>query len=504
MRAAWTWLEAKPVRALAIAVALVIALRIPFLGSPLTADEGGYLYVAQHWDGDGPLLYDHQWVDRPPLLLAVFKFASLTGGAVELRLIALVLTCIVVFSGWWAGRIINGSPGAVVGALVAAATGSNFLLHAFALVGEGIASAFMMTSCALMLEAGWSPSRRGTASTRQACGMATAAGVLAVAAFLTKQNMLDSAVFAVFLLVPALRTSWPILLAWVAGAAAPLAVAVAWASSSHGPGVGPFWNALFGFRAAAAAAIVAHPLVHELHRMRWLAVLFVLSGMALLSWQLVTAAVRDRSQRRLGVALVVTLAYGLVSIALGANWWRHYLLELVPVLTMGAALATRGRGIWIPRAWSVRLVTSVAVASAVIVTFVNADHGAASAEIDRDVAISSWLTRASRPNDSVVLTFGHANIIESADLTTPYRYSWTLPARLRDRHFHVLVRVLNGPAAPTWLIQISSPRVGIRYRSPALRASVGAHYRLFARVCRRSVFLHDGITRRHPPPATDC
>jgi hypothetical protein len=268
--------------------------------------------------------------------------------------------------------------------------------------------------------------------------------------------------------------------------------------------VGAFWNALFGFRAAAASAIVEHPVRHQLHRMDWLGELFVMSGMALLSWQLVTASVRDRSQRRLGLALVMTLAYGLASIALGANWWRHYLLELVPVLSMGAALATRGRGFWIPRAWSVRLVTSVALASALIVAFADADRGTASAAVDRDVAISSWLARAARPNDTVVLTFGHPNIIEAAGLTTPYRYSWTLPARIKDHHFHTLIHLLDGSSAPTWLIHVASPGSYRRYHSRALTASVAAHYKLFARVCERSVFLHDGLTRRRPPLATGC
>jgi hypothetical protein len=41
----------------------------------------------------------------------------------------------VVVAGWWAGRIINGSTGAVLGALVAAATSSNFIFDGFALVG---------------------------------------------------------------------------------------------------------------------------------------------------------------------------------------------------------------------------------------------------------------------------------------------------------------------------------------------------------------------------------
>jgi hypothetical protein len=506
IRPSWTWLEARPARVLPFAVALVVILRLPFLGWPLNADEGGFLYLAQHWDGDGPSLYDHQWVDRPPLLLLVFKLGALLGGALALRLIALTLACMVVVAGWWAGRIINGSTGAVLGALFAAATSSNFIFDGFDLVGEGIAGAFVMMSCALTLQSVWGRSRGGRGmSTRAAFGTVVAAGVLASAAFLTKQNFLDAAVFALVLLVPAVRSSWPTLVAWIAGAAAPLLVTVVWADGRHGPGVTAFWNALFEFRAAAASAIASHPLAAQVHRMHWLVVLFLVSGMGVLSWYLLTTVVRDRAQRRLGIALAATLVYGFVSIALGGNWWRHYLLELVPVLTMAAALASRGRGRWLSRAAAVRIATSLAVASALIATFASASEGARWAQVDRDLAISRWLIRASHPDDSVVLTFGSADIIESSGLTSPYPYSWSLPARIEDPHLRTLVRVLNGPSAPTWLIHISSTHgYYLGNRNPAFATTLAAHYRLFATVCRRDVFLHDGLTRVRPARATGC
>jgi hypothetical protein len=506
IRAGWTWLEARPARVLPFAIALVVILRLPFLTWPLNADEGGFLYLAQHWDGDGPSLYDHQWVDRPPLLLLVFKLGGVLGGALALRLIALTLACIVVVAGWWAGRLINGSTGAVVGALVAAATSSNFVFDGFALVGEGIAGAFVMMSCALTLQSDWGRLRGDRRmSPPAALGSAVAAGMLSSAAFLIKQNFLDAAVFALVLLVPAILASWRTLLAWFAGAAAPLVATVLWADGRHGPGVAPFGNALFEFRAAAVSAIEARPLAAQVHRMYWLAVLFVVSGMAVLSWHLLTTVIRDRAHRRLDLALAATLLYGLVSIALGGNWWRHYLLELVPVLTMGAALASRGRGLWLSRAAAVRIVTSLAVSSALIATFASATEGAPWAQIHRDVAITRWLIQASHPGDSVVLTFGSPDIIESSGLTTPYPYSWSLPARLEDPHLRTLVRVLDGPSAPTWLVHISSTHgYHLGRRSPAFASVLAAHYHLFARVCRHDVYLHDGITRVHPAPATHC
>src|SRR5262245_49190866 len=78
---AWRWLEADPQRALLVSVLVMLLIRAPFLFRPLESDEGGFLMVADQWDDGGSSLYGGQWVDRPPLLLLVFKLAALWGGS---------------------------------------------------------------------------------------------------------------------------------------------------------------------------------------------------------------------------------------------------------------------------------------------------------------------------------------------------------------------------------------------------------------------------------------
>lgn len=56
---------------------IVLLLRAPYLAVPLGRDEGGLAFLARHWDGGS--LYGAYWVDRPPLLLALFKLAVLGG-----------------------------------------------------------------------------------------------------------------------------------------------------------------------------------------------------------------------------------------------------------------------------------------------------------------------------------------------------------------------------------------------------------------------------------------
>ena len=82
---------------LAGALLATLALRLPFLTEPLGVDEGGLAYIARFWTGGrGHSLYGDYWIDRPPLLLALFKAAG-AGGAVGIRVLgALAAIALVV------------------------------------------------------------------------------------------------------------------------------------------------------------------------------------------------------------------------------------------------------------------------------------------------------------------------------------------------------------------------------------------------------------------------
>ncbi|MCW2865819.1 MAG: hypothetical protein JWR20_7, partial [Marmoricola sp.] len=80
----WVWLVA----------GLTALLRLPFVGAPLSPDEGGFLLVAGAWHR-GTSLYGDLWVDRPPLLLAIFRVADLLGGQAHALTVLRVLGCAV-------------------------------------------------------------------------------------------------------------------------------------------------------------------------------------------------------------------------------------------------------------------------------------------------------------------------------------------------------------------------------------------------------------------------
>src|SRR3954470_7971552 len=80
----------------AAAAVVTVAARLPLAGRPATPDEGGFLVVASQWHVGGSSLYGNYWVDRPPMLIGIFRLADLTGGLVSLRIIGALLAAATV------------------------------------------------------------------------------------------------------------------------------------------------------------------------------------------------------------------------------------------------------------------------------------------------------------------------------------------------------------------------------------------------------------------------
>ncbi len=485
--AVWGWLVAHPGRALLICLVSAAVLRLPFLTVSLQDDEGGFLLVAGQWHGRGDAIYSDQWVDRPPLLLLIFKLAYLLGGdRVTLRLFSLAFGSVTIGAAWWAGGVVNGRRGAVTAAVVAASLTACFLLDGFALTGEIIAGSFVMISCALILEA-----RYGHRSTSVSIACAFAAGFFVSFAFLSKQNFVDGGIFAAVLLALHPRENWRLIVAGIAGSAAPLILTVVWARSSDGPGVSRLWIALVEFRQESLSVIRDASSGPPYHRLESLGMAALVSGIFFLSWQLLIAGRRSQIKKDVHVAAIVMAVYVLVSILVGASWWNHYLLQAVPVLALGTALATRRKRRWLGG----HAVASYVAVASVVTVLVEAPMVVPDQAFTETMA--SYLRAASEPGDSAVLAYGAPNVMQEAGLTTPYEYSWSLPIRTRDPHLHELVGLLEGADAPTWLVEIGDFNWWGLDTSDFRRVRE-ERYQLVATICGHEVYLLDGLTREEP------
>ena len=165
--------------------------RLLFVARPATPDEGGFLVVASQWHVGGTSLYGDYWVDRPPLLIGLFRLADLTGGLTALRLIGALAAAVTV----GAARI-DGPTG------VRTPGGDRD--------GRGAPPPCWSPRCTARRSSTVScsprPSSRSASGSRSrrcdtddplaARGAALGAGLAAVLALLVKQNMADVVVFA--------------------------------------------------------------------------------------------------------------------------------------------------------------------------------------------------------------------------------------------------------------------------------------------------------------------
>lgn len=492
----------------AVCVLLTLALRAPFLTDPLKRDEAGFSLVAQHCCS-GPYLYGTYWADRPPLLILVYWLGDALGGALGLRLLACVVAVVTVLAAGWAGHLLRGTTGAWWGALVAAALGSSFAFHAQVMNGKQVAATMVMLSLACTLAAVRPVAGQPGRATRLRAAFAVAAGVTAMCAVLTQQSYIDGFVFAVVLLavawrwghVPAadaVRTA----VGGVVGSLLPLLVAVAWTLTS-GSALSQLWRSMYGYRSGTLEVLSSSGMDEALGRLATLSVLVVISGLVLVAW----FVVRGRPEvdahpagRSVRVAIIGTLAVAVLGMALSGSWWQDYVVQLVPPLALGAALVAPE-----PTRTGVRMRVSalLTVVAATFATVVGATSLWGPVPDRTEQAVGRWLAESSQDDDTAFVAWGNANVLHEAEMTSPYRYLWSLPTRTLDADLRELFSVLRGPHPPTWIVEWNGFDSWQLDRSGALTALVNDKYVRVGSPCGRDVYLLRSESR-DVVPLTSC
>ncbi|MDH2413779.1 glycosyltransferase family 39 protein [Nocardioides sp. CER19] len=480
----WAWLADRPGSSLTAGLLLAAGLRLPFVAAPFGVDEGGYLYIAQHWPGPGHWLYGDQWVDRPPALLLLFKTVVLLGSSpVAMRLVAIAVVCVLVASAWYAGRRLAGGDGALAASLCAAALGSNPALGGSELMSDGVGAMFVMLSFALLLAA---ISAHDDSPGRRAVALAGLAGCAGVLAFLSKQSAVVAMVVAVVVLGARSRRHWSLLLGYAVGALVPLAATLAWAA--EGPGVAMLANALYTFRVASVRVVESSTSHAPSGRFGTYVRVLVVSGLGFslghLAYDMLT---RRRSWLLRGTVAVAAACLASVIVA-SLNWYVHYWLAVVPLAAVGVALA------FVPaeRTWRARMIPRAVVAATVLASVANV---ALQLPVNlASPAMARFVAAAARPRDTMMVLWGQPNLLEETGLRTPYPYSWSLPVRVEDPHLQLFADLLAGPRAPTWLLDVGRSNAW-HLETPRVARLIARRYHVAAVVCGHDILLRDGVRR---------
>jgi 4-amino-4-deoxy-L-arabinose transferase-like glycosyltransferase len=476
----------------------VVLVRATFVPRPLRNDEGGYLFLARHWHTGGEFLYGDWFVDRPPLLLLIFKVASLTAWDQAIRVLAIPFVLGFVLAGWRAGSLLGGRTGGRWAALVAAGLICSPGLAADQADGELYGAVLVMAALALALSA-WH-----ARVLAHRLWLAGAAGAAAVAAPLVKQSLLEGLLFLAVLVVLGhrgpdeadrrrARTLAP---AAVLGALLPCAGLALWIRLAEIE-PGEAWRDLVGFRGAALEAIEHSASGPWASRGPLLLALGLVTGLfpAVAGWFLGgRRSLPRRSPERAGIT--VLLVFGVAAIAAAGSWWPPYLLQLAPaaVLAVGASAPSLSpAGAW-SRA-SARMVGAAAVVGTVASIVVHATVPSAW----YSQRMGEFLASSSQAGDTAFVAYGLPSVLESADMTSPYPYVWSLPLRTLDPDLTRLRRTLAGPEAPAWIVQVTGLNDWHIDDGSRLRDLVHDRYRVVAEVCGHPIWLRQGLIRELPP-----
>ncbi|TWP35306.1 hypothetical protein [Leekyejoonella antrihumi] len=478
------------------AMIVTILARLALAGENLGSDEAGYLTVAGQWHAGGTSLYGNLWVDRPPLLITIFRLAAVLGGAVPLRVIGAVAAAVTVgVVGWTANRL-GGRRAATCAAIVAGGLLSNCHAGALSVDGELLAAPFIAVGIAALV----SGSLSATGRSMLLAGLV--AGTSAAAAVLVKQNMVDVAVFAGALVVMGgralgIRRIAMCAAGFAAGAIAVILVMARW-TVAHGTSLSGVWFAMYRFRLEADRVMAASspaPIVAREHSMM---LLVLLNGMAFSAALLALAVIRarhdnpsdgrdSRVRRCVPYALAVTLIYEAASVAMGQNYFSHYLVQLVVPLALGVGIVAGHHRR--PAAAVAGLVAASAVVSTIVGGLAPTDGGLS--------RVGGAIGQVSRPGDTVVSVWGNTELMRATGLRSPYPYLWALPAETLDPDNTLLASTLRGVRAPTWFVT-SDP--GAPHTTELDRVLARRYHRV-AMMQGRTIYLRDGV-RRTPPALT--
>jgi hypothetical protein len=398
-----------------------------------------------------------------------------------------------VLAAWRAGSLLAGNAGGRWAAGVAAGVMCSPGVAADQADGELFGAAFVMVSIALALSA-W----HASSPTSSRCWTA-AAGVVAGAAPLVKQNLLEGLLLLAGLIVfgywgrdeAARRRAAGMAPMALAGALLPAVAVALWLAGVAAEPAGA-WRDLVGFRRDALEVIWSTSPSTSLTLLAQLLMLGVLTGVVLVAIAWFCCARRhlpDRAPERRTITAL--LLFGFAAITAGGSYWAPYLLQLAPATVLAAgAIAS---AVWM------RSAVGVVVFAAAVTTIEGVVVHAAVPSTWYSQRIGEWLSDAKAPGDTGFVAYGHAGVLESADLPSPYPHLWSVPMRTLDPEQARLRDTLGGPGAPTWIVQVNGLNAWGIDDGARLKTLIRDRYEAVAEICGSRVWLRQDATRELPP-----
>lgn len=480
---------------LMVAMLLGLALRIPFFRLPIIPDEGGYAYATRGWlDGTGRL-YDDLWISRPQGIFYVYAIIMKTLGddVFAFRFAAWIAAALTTIAVWlfarrWAGRRI-GNLAAILFAFIGAAP----TIEGFTANSEIFMALPAAFAAVLLLHA----SRHGWKVVDL-----VACGVLIGLATIIKPSgivMIPVAWIFIGLVVEAphrvyLRRGMIIL-------AGTLLVAIPVFIHGYLLGWSNFIYATVTYRMFNQSS-VSVGMAHNLYRLGamlfvalpWLLILVILLAIRhRMTLRRVFAPSRLRQIRvtrhQLGQALGLTathpsVGYQLVrpdddaglllrlwalgclgGIAMGGDWWPHYLTQITAPAAIWLAATSDSVIRDLGRKSARIMLTAIVVvllclpynvlARGSVDAMTAALYGHPGYLAQSDVA--AYIREHTSPSDTIYVAFDQAGIYFLADRKPAYRHLYDQELRGIPTSYSDLISLIQGPNRPLYIIGTLHP-----------------------------------------------
>jgi len=430
-------------------VAAAALLRIPFLGTGIGPDEGGYAYIASQW-ARGARLYGSDWVDRPQGLMVAYRLLLDIGhSAWAIRLGALLFGCGITLLLGVAAWVLAGRWAGAAAALVYAVIGVAPHLQGFTFNGE--LAAALPSTAAVTAVLVWRRDRR--LAWLVLAGAAGAVGVL------MKQSGFDGLAVAVVVALTDRRAARrPAAAALAIGAAVPLAV-----SAVHGLLVGwsNYWFAVVGYKLSAPSG-ASTDIATRLTGLGWswsAAERDLLLPAAVAGALAITARCRGRSIR----IPLVWLAAAFVGFNSASLYWPHYYVQLLAPLALLIGVGITS----VPgRATALAALALVVGPAFFRLNALDQMSGPARQHVIpyygqylRDERIARQVDRFTRPGQPIYALDSEADLYFLANRPADFPYLWAHPLEEVPGALGRLRALLDGSRRPGLVVVFRSPSV---------------------------------------------
>lgn len=467
---------------LLVAVLLSLALRIPFFNIPMIHDEGGYAYAARSWfEGTGQL-YDDIWISRPQGIFVLYGIVfRLFGENVwSFRFAAWIFAALTVLAVWLFARRWSTPRVASLAAILTAILSSLPNLEGFTANAEvfmGLPAAFAAFWLLRQQQTRWT--RTGLIGIGILIGLAT---VLKPSGIV----MLFVALAFIWIVAEGTRRNrlrlCGILLIGI--------TIVGIITLLHGWYLG--WHDFFYATITYRLTHQSSATVSAMHHLRALGSLvwdtaptLMLIALALISkhrsrirhkntrapassrsHQLIgriSSHVSVKPERAAGTLIALWALGALTGIAMGGDWWTHYVIQIVPPLALwlawnmiGIIRSLRHWRRWLFTAMAAGLLflpfTIVFQSEREMLTGLYSHPGyPAQAEVAR------YIQENSEPDDTIYVAFDQASIYYLSDRKPAYRHLYDQELRALPNSYADIISIISGPDRPLYIVSTLHP-----------------------------------------------